>query len=153
MKKKEKLLLLIPALWVSLFDICITIIHQPAEYWSGDLKMANEGNPIGAFFMENHISGFFMISAIWIFLIIILGYFLPQQIAKVFILFCVIAHSFGASSWLINLYGFWYAMIFILFNSILYCLVDFKLQKRKSIVMSNRDENAQQSIEHPPHLP
>lgn len=131
MTKSQKLLLLIPALWVSMFDIIITIIHQPAEYWNGDLSSANEGNPIGALFMENHISGLFVISALWLILIGVLGYFLPRSIGRVFLLFCVIAHSFGASTWLSNRYGFWYVMIFILMNSVLYISIEQRVHKLK----------------------
>lgn len=124
MTRKNKLLLLIPALWTSLFDITITVIHQSKEYWNGDLTKANEGNPIGAVFMKNHVSGLFIISGFWIIAIGFLGYFLPRQIRKVFLLFCVLAHTFGASTWLSSRYGFWYALTFILFNSILYCVVE-----------------------------
>ena len=132
MTRKNKLLYLVPALWTSLFDTAITIIHQPQEYWNGDLTKANEGNPIGALFMENHVGGLFIISAFWIFAIGLLGYFLPRQISKVFLLFCVIAHSFGASTWLSSRYGFWYVITFILFNSILYCMVDYLVDKQKN---------------------
>ena len=132
MTRKNKLLYLVPALWTSLFDTAITIIHQPKEYWNGDLTKANEGNPIGALFMENHVGGLFIISVFWIFAIGLLGYFLPRQISKVFLLFCVIAHSFGASTWLSSRYGFWYAITFILFNSILYCMVDYLVDKQKN---------------------
>ena len=132
MTRKNKLLYLVPALWTSLFDTAITIIHQPKEYWNGDLTKANEGNPIGALFMENHVGGLFIISAFWIFAIGLLGYFLPRQISKVFLLFCVIAHSFGASTWLSSRYGFWYVITFILFNSILYCMVDYLVDKQKN---------------------
>ncbi|MDD3723522.1 MAG: hypothetical protein PHW92_13735 [Lutibacter sp.] len=52
MKKREKLLALIPVLWASFFDITITIIHQPKEYWNGNLTAANEANPIGNFMMK-----------------------------------------------------------------------------------------------------
>lgn len=124
MTRKDKLILLVPALWTSMFDITMTVIHQSKEYWNGNLVKANEGNPIGAFFMEHHVSGLFVISGIWIIAIGLLGYILPRRLAKVFLLFCVIAHSFGASTWLSSRYGFWYVIAFILFNSILYCAVD-----------------------------
>lgn len=131
MTKKNKLLLLIPALWTSVFDISITVIHQSKEYWNGDLTKANEGNPIGSTFMKSHVSGLFIISGLWIIVIGFLGYYLPQQIKKIFLLFCVIAHSFGASTWLSSRYGFWYALTFILFNSILYCVIDNIVDKQK----------------------
>lgn len=129
MNRREKLLLLIPALWTSLFDIIITTIHQPREYWNGNLQTANEGNPIGAIFMRNHIYGLFFISTLWILIIGLLGYYLPKKIGRIFLLFCIIAHSFGASSWLSSIYSFWSAMTFILFNSVLYFLIDDKVNK------------------------
>ncbi|MBX2897010.1 MAG: hypothetical protein KF763_16310 [Cyclobacteriaceae bacterium] len=131
MAKNVKLLLLVPALWTSIFDIILTVIHQSKEYWDGDLTKANEGNPIGALLMKNHVSGLFVISGLWIIAIGILGYFLPRQASKIFLLFCVIAHSFGASTWLSTRYGFWYVITFILFNSILYCVVDNITHRQK----------------------
>lgn len=129
MTRKEKLILLIPALWTCLFDTVITIVHQSKEYWSGDLKVANEGNPIGALFMRNHVSGLFIISAFWLILIGVLGYYLPERISRIFLLFVLIAHSFGASTWLSGRYDFWYAMVFILFNSILFYVVKDNVDK------------------------
>lgn len=133
MTRKDKLLLLIPALWTSIFDIGITIIHQSKEYWNGDLTKANEGNPIGALFMKNHVGGLFIISGLWIIAIGLLGYFLPRLTKKIFLLFCVIAHSFGASTW-----GFWYAITFILFNSILYCIVNNIVDKQENDIAKIR---------------
>jgi hypothetical protein len=132
MTKKQKLLSLIPALWTSLFDIVITIIYQPLEYWSGDLGVANEGNPIGSLFMKTHVSGLFVISFLWIVLICLLGYYLPKKLSRIFLLFIVIAHSFGASTWLSGRLGFWYVMAFILFNSILfYSIEDYARKNSK----------------------
>ena len=130
MSKRDRLILIIPALWASLFDIVITITHQRKEYWQGDLNQANEGNPIGAFFMSKHTSGIFTISIFWVILVVILGYFLPRKISRVFLLFTLIAHSFGGSTWLSNNYGFWSAILFIIFNSILFYFVgDFVVQE------------------------
>jgi hypothetical protein len=56
MNKREKLLALIPALWASLFDAVVTIVHQPKEYWAGNLNIANEANGIGNFMMKQHVS-------------------------------------------------------------------------------------------------
>ena len=122
----------IPAFWASLFDIIITITHQSKEYWTGDLDKANEGNPIGAFFMGNHVSGIFIISTLWLSLIGILGYYLPRKISRIFLLFTLMAHSYGASTWLSNNYGFWYALSLILFNSIIFYVVgDFVFQETR----------------------
>ena len=131
MKKREKLLALIPALWASLFDITITIVHQSKEYWNGNLNMANEGNPIGNFMMKNHVSGIFIISILWLILIGVLGFYLKRKISKIFLLFVLMVHSYGASTWIFNHYGFWYIILFILFNSILFYIIDDKINKKR----------------------
>ena len=105
------LILLIPALWASVFDTVITVVHQSKEYWSGDLKEANEGNPIGALFMKYHVSGLFILSALWWVLIGVLGYYLPGKISRVFLLFVLMAHSFGASTWLAGRHGFLFMLL------------------------------------------
>ncbi|MCZ8023629.1 MAG: hypothetical protein O9294_17830 [Cytophagales bacterium] len=126
--KSYKLISILPALCASIIDIAITVFHQPKAYWQGNLQFANEGNPIGKLFMQNHIMGLFIISALWLVIIALLGYYLPKFYAKVFLLFCVIAHSFGASTWLSYQYSFWLAMLLIAFNSYIYivCNKDFK---------------------------
>jgi len=138
MKKSHKLLLLIPALWASIFDILITTYFQNPDYWKGDLSKATEGNPIGAWFMSQHVSGLFIISVFWIILIGVLGYYLPAKLRKIFLLFCVIAHSYGGSSWLTVFSGFWSLIVFIFFNTVLYCLIEDYVNKeeerRKTLV-------------------
>ncbi len=120
MEKRVKLLSIIPAIWASFFDILITTIYQPTEYWNGNLDLANEANPIGAFAMKNHVSGFFVMSILWLNLIAILGYYLPKKISSIFLLFTLIAHSWGGASWILSHFGFWFVMLFFLFNSVLY---------------------------------
>lgn len=132
MMNKEKVILLAPALWSSLFDITLTIIHQPVEYWEGNLTKSNEGNPIGAFFMSQHITGLFVISGLWLVAISFLGYYLPLRIRKIFLLFCVIAHSYGASTWLFRQYGFWSVLVFILLNSILFYVAEGLAKKHQA---------------------
>ncbi|WP_096428250.1 hypothetical protein [Labilibaculum antarcticum] len=135
MEKRVKLLAIIPAIWASLFDIVITTIYQPTEYWNGNLNLANEANPIGAFVMKNHVSGLFVISVLWLILIAILGYYLPKKISRVFLLFILIVHSWAGSTWISGHFGFWFVMIFLLFNSILYLKIDdmINLYKKRII--------------------
>lgn len=109
-----------PALLASGIDIMITIVHQPLAYWEGNLSQANEGNPIGALLMSQHIAGLFILSGLWIGLIIILGLYLHHKLLRYVILFVVIAHSYGAASWLAPRYGFWSAMALILLNTVVY---------------------------------
>jgi MFS-type transporter involved in bile tolerance (Atg22 family) len=134
MKEKflnSKLILLIPAYWACLFDEIITIINQSDAYWKGDLSKANEGNPIGAFVMAHHTSGLFIISALWLVLIGIIGYYLSDKKLKIFALFVLIVHSFGASTWLSQYYSFWYMIIFIFINAILFIEAESIYESRK----------------------
>ena len=137
----KKLLLLIPALWASLFDIIITIIHQPVEYWNGNLNLANEANPMGDFMMKNHITGIFIISLLWILIIGLLGYYLPRKISRVFLLFVLIVHSWGAATWISWKYGFWFVIIFTLFNAILFYIIEDKVNYKKSESELKRNAN------------
>ena len=131
MNRINKWINLTPALIASLIDVTVTIVHQPKEYWEGNLNKANEANPIGAILMANHVSGIFLISGIWIILIIVLGYYLPNKISKYFLLFTLIAHSYGAAAWLSTRYGFWSAMVLILINTATYLIAKEKTEPIK----------------------
>ena len=99
------------------------------------MDKANEGNPIGGFLMKNHVSGLFVISFIWLIIIGLVGYYLPRKYSRIFLLFILIIHSYGASSWLSQFYGFWYAIAFMLFNAILFYIIE-DFANRKGIVES-----------------
>ncbi|MEQ9309844.1 MAG: hypothetical protein RLN90_10345 [Balneolaceae bacterium] len=121
---------LTPTLIASLIDITITIVHQPKEYWEGNLNKANEGNPLGAIFMANHISGLFIISAIEVILIMLFGYYLPRKISRYLLLFVLIAHSCAATTWIARRYGFWSVMTLALFNTLTYLIANDIIKKR-----------------------
>lgn len=123
-EKQPSWLPFVPAYWAALFDIIITITHQHPDYWKGNLDKANEGNPIGAYMMGHHVSGIFVISFIWLVIIGLAGRFLPQKYSRIFLLFVLIVHSWGASSWLSLYYGFWPVIVFTLFNAILFYTVE-----------------------------
>ncbi|WP_066633319.1 hypothetical protein [Labilibacter marinus] len=130
---KVKLISIIPGFGVALVDIFVTIFYQPASYWQGNLQTANEANPIGAFFMHGHISGIFILSGLWLVLIVVLAYLLPTKLSKVFTLFVLFAHSFGASSWIMGHWGFADMLLFFLSNAILYYWVEQYNTKQISI--------------------
>ena len=119
-KLKNRFILLIPAYWACLVDETITIVHQPAAYWQGNLQAGNEANPIGAALMRNHVSGIFLISFAWLIAIGIIGYWLPERFVKTFALIILMAHTGGAIGWITPHYGFWCSIAFIIFNSALF---------------------------------
>ncbi|WP_372754342.1 hypothetical protein [Labilibaculum sp.] len=131
-----KLLLLVPALWTSLFDSVITIVHQPREYWDGNLYLANEANPIGELVMKYHITGIFVLCALWLVAIGGVAYHLPTKLSRIFLLFVIIVHAYGASSWLNMIYGFWYVLVFVLFTVVLFYwvqdCVDSKISNKET---------------------
>ncbi|OJW70749.1 MAG: hypothetical protein BGO59_04995 [Spirosoma sp. 48-14] len=122
--KNKSWLSFVPAYWAALFDIIITITHQSDDYWQGNLTKANEGNPFGAYMMAHHVSGIFVICFIWLVIIGLVGRWLPNNYTKVFLLFVLIVHSWGASTWLSQFYGFWSVIGFTLFNAILFYRVE-----------------------------
>jgi hypothetical protein len=125
------MLLLVPALWATLIDILCTIIFQSNEYWQGNLQAANEANPIGAYMMQNHVSGIYVISIVWLVLIGLLGYYLPKRLSRIFLVFILIVHSWAGCSWIDE---FWFKLVFIGLNTMLFCWVDEIVDQDKSQV-------------------
>lgn len=123
---KTRLINIFPAFWAALFDIIITIYFQPKEYWDGNLKNHNEANPIGSFAMNESIYGIFVISIIWLILILIMGLFLPKNWISYTTLFILLCHTVGASSWIMMHFGFNYIFILIAINSFLFLKMNYK---------------------------
>lgn len=80
--------------------------------------------------MAHHVSGIFVICFIWLVIIGLVSRWLPDKYAKVFLLFVLIVHSWGASTWLSQFYGFWSVIVFMLFNAILFHRVEDFRQSR-----------------------
>ena len=102
----------------------MTSIHQPKEYWNGNLEVANEDNPIVLLFMQYNISGIFLFTFLWLTLILSISYFLPPKLLRILSLFVLVAHTLGGASWLGVYYGFWYMIIFVILNSILFIVME-----------------------------
>ena len=79
--------------------------------------------------MEKHVDGLFIVSGIWWLIISFAGYFLPKRFSKIFLLFTVIAHSYGACTWISPRLGFWAAMALILLNSFTYVFINDQNQE------------------------
>jgi len=118
------LLILVPALWACLFDLIVTIINQPNAYWKGNLQMVREGNPLIGVLMKHHILGILIFVFLWLLTIGIIGYYLPSKLLRMFSLFVLVIHTYGASSWLAESFGFWPVVNFVLLNSILFIAIE-----------------------------
>ena len=110
--RKINLLMIIPTFAVALFDMAITITHQPNQYWEGNLLATREGNPVAVAFMNEHVLGFFVLSAIWLSIIFLLGYFLPRKVSHFFLFVVFVLHCSAASTWVLSLGGFWLFVVF-----------------------------------------
>lgn len=121
--RKDKIVSILPAFIAASFDIFLTIFYQSQEYWNGDLSKGNEGNPIGASFMKGHVSGIFFICGIWLIMIVLAGFYLPKKLKDIFVVFCIIAHSWGASTWIDDQFGYWSVIVLFLINASIYSLV------------------------------
>ena len=117
---KNRLIQIFPAFFAAMFDILVTIYFQPQEYWNGNLKNHNEANPIGSFAMNESIYGIFIISVLWLIIILLMGIFLPKKWISYTSLFILICHTLGGCSWIMINFGFQYQFILIGFNTFLF---------------------------------
>lgn len=137
--KKRKfnnvLLIFIPALWACLVDLLLTVKMQPTEYWSGNLLMVREGNPLIKYFMINSTSGIFIFVSAWILTFLTIGYFLPNKLLRVISLFVLVAHTYGAASWLTEFCSFWTVISYLLLNSVMFiAFTDIYLLKTSKLM-------------------
>ncbi|EHQ41674.1 hypothetical protein [Myroides odoratus] len=121
MKNKNKNKVdLYPALWVIVWDVAITAIYQPKEYWQGNLRMVNEGNPIGYICMTTNQYGLFYLAFIWLVAVVLFAKILPYSLSKTFLLFVFISHNIGIVNWMLFKNHFVFAILFILLNSLFF---------------------------------
>jgi hypothetical protein len=113
-----------PGLWACLVDLFFTVIGQPREYWQGNLLSAKEGNPLIKILMINGTSNIFFFVLIWIFTFLSIGYLLPNNLLRVFSLFILVAHTFGAAGWIANSFSFIIVLSYIFLNSSLFIYFD-----------------------------
>jgi hypothetical protein len=114
------LIILTPGFLALFVDLLFTIKGQPTAYWQGNLQMVREGNPLVEFFMKSSLLGIYVFVVLWLLVIVLIGYYLPSKSLRVFALFILIAHTYGASSWLIECFNFWTVITYVLLNSIIF---------------------------------
>ena len=132
MNKKQKLLAIVPALWAIFFEAVITIVHQSEEYWNGILNMAYDGYSIGSLLEKKYVPETFISCVLTMIIIGVLGYYLPRKVSRVLLLFMIIDCSWVALGWISKYYGFWFVILFILFNSVLFYFIEDKISNVKT---------------------
>jgi hypothetical protein len=81
------------------FDFGVTIIGQPSSYWR-DPHMANEGNPVFAWFMIRGTLCYAAFILAYIIGVAALVRMLPRRAAVTTGLVFLLSHYFAASTWL-----------------------------------------------------
>jgi hypothetical protein len=81
------------------FDFGITLLGQPSSYWR-DSHMANEGNPVFAWFMVRGIALYTVLILTYIISASVLVRMLPMQMGIAIGLVFLLSHYFAASTWL-----------------------------------------------------
>lgn len=135
--KQVKLLVLMPAFIACFFDVFLTAVLQPADYWEGHLEMANEGNPLVFFAMNQHELGLFVVLILWLALLTLIGYFLPYRLLKILSLGVLVGHSWGASTWLEYFYGFGYVIILFIINATIFILLEEKVALKIKLIQAD----------------
>ena len=113
--------LCIPALTAMLFDTVVTVYGQAEEYWKGHHGKTNEFNPVIHAFMSTHWIGLFVITALWIAIIVPLILFLPRKLALIIASAIVLGNTWGAGTWL-SLHSFWHVIVLIVVNASIFAL-------------------------------
>jgi hypothetical protein len=74
--------LLVPALLAVISDMTITLLGQPAAYWTDSYRIVNEWNPIARWFLTTHPLMFLVYFIIDAVVLIVLVFLLPEILAK-----------------------------------------------------------------------
>lgn len=90
-----------------LLDNALTLGSQPPEYWAGNYTAAAEFSPHFYLLLKWHPLAFQTWVVLWIILLNVLIFRLPRDWAWCASLLVTLAHSIGASSWLVYHCGNW----------------------------------------------
>lgn len=98
-------------LWIcptifAITDATLTLSGQTTRYWAGHFNEVRELNPIGRILLEFHPFAFAAGILAWIVLFSILILYFKRFIAKWITLSILIAHAFGAATWLYQVPNF-----------------------------------------------
>jgi hypothetical protein len=98
--KRRLLGLGLPCLLAYSFDIGMTMHGQPAEYWSGEYSLTNEGSPFFRKLFMLHPMAAVAGEALWMSIILIGILLLPEVLAIILAIAIVFGHTGGGYTWL-----------------------------------------------------
>ena len=113
---RPKLWLCVAPASVCALDAAVTLIFQPATYWSGDLETVNEISMIDRWMLVQHPLVFVGWVLAWITAFSMAILWLPLRASQVFALTLILGNAAGASSWIIwrITNGFWICNVLFL---------------------------------------
>lgn len=83
--------------------------------------------------MQNHVTGIFIVTFLWLVFIFFLTLYTPVKVGRIICLAIVLGNSWGAGTWISRYYGFWFVMLLVVVNSILFITFD-ELQRKYSYI-------------------
>jgi hypothetical protein len=118
---KDRLWLCVPIVITDLFDVTVTMLGQPSEYWKGSYGLVNEFNPFAHWFMVIHPIGAVIYIIIDIVVISLLIIVLPLMTSKILSAFWAIGSAKAIYNWLAGTLhmGWWISNLVILIPTII----------------------------------
>jgi hypothetical protein len=92
--------ILLPAILMILFDVGVTLLFQPPEYWRSNYDLTTEKSPFGIILLRFHPAAFLAYIFIYIVVIAFLVFWLSTPWHKITALAVVVGHTAGVFSWL-----------------------------------------------------
>jgi hypothetical protein len=118
---KKRLWLCLSPFTFCLLDQGFTLWNQSTEYWSGNYKVALEGNPLIQRLLSQHLIVYEAGFIGWLILFLFLIISLPKRLALVLSIGITFGHMWGVVSWIMYtaFYGYWICLVLILVASLL----------------------------------
>jgi uncharacterized damage-inducible protein DinB len=94
--------LCVPPVIFCVIDAALTLAGQDQAYWAGDMERVNELNPLGWILLRWHPLAFVGGIIVWIAVFCTALVLLPTRAAVLCGLGLAVAHTFGATTWLVR---------------------------------------------------
>ncbi len=97
--------LALPPLVLAIWDEVLTLIYQPASYWSGDYSTTTEGSVLWGWLLRTHPGAFIAATIVYVLIIVWLILKLPRRLAIILSHTVFLWHLIGATSWMLGEWG------------------------------------------------